>query len=275
MSETTLTATLGATGRPARPAERPWVRPLDRFGSLLLLAVLLALWELAAELRVVAPLLLGRPSIILTNLVRGLADGSLLYHAGVSLVSLLLGYTLAAVIGIPLGLLSGMHWRLGALLDPPVLLLYSAPLVAFYPLLLIWFGLGLGTVVALAFLLSVFPIVLNSALGARLTDQVLLRTAVSFGATPSDLFWRVVLPSAVPTIVSGMRLAAGRAVVGVIAGEFFGANAGLGFLISNAGTKLRTNDLLVGVILAALLGLAIAQLVALAERRVNRRMGRG
>jgi NitT/TauT family transport system permease protein len=107
-----------------------------------------------------------------------------------------------------------------------------------------------------------------------LTDTVLLRTAVSFGATGRDLFWKIVLPSAIPVVLAGMRLAAGRAVVGVIAGEFFGADQGLGFLISNAGTKLRTNDLLSGVVLTAVLGLLVARAVGWGEAWVNRRMGR-
>jgi ABC-type nitrate/sulfonate/bicarbonate transport system permease component len=262
----TIASRKGTAGRAARS--------LGRLSPLLLLLGILAAWELVAELGLFNPILLGRPTIIAANLVQGLLDGSLLVHLTTSVVSLLLGYSLACLVGIPVGLVMGMDWRVGAALDPLVLLLYAAPLVAFYPLLIIWFGVGTPTVVVLAFLIGVFPIILNSMLGARLTDAVLIRTAVSFGATRRDLFSKIVAPSAVPLILAGMRLGAGRSVVGVIAGEFFGANAGLGFLISNAGTKLRTNDLLVGVILAGLLGVMVTQILTRVEAWVNRRMGR-
>jgi ABC-type nitrate/sulfonate/bicarbonate transport system permease component len=258
----------------SRAARGPAAAFAGRFSALILLAVLLLSWELAAQLALAPPILLGRPSIIVTNLVLGLLNGSLLVHLQTSVASLLLGYVLACLIGVPIGLLMGMDWRIGAALDPLVLLLYSAPLVAFYPILIIWFGVGTPTVVVLAFLLGVFPIILNSMLGARLADAVLVRTAISFGATPGDLFWKIIAPSAAPLIVAGMRLGSGRAVVGVIAGEFFGANVGLGYLISNAGTKLRTNDLLVGVLLAAMVGVAVSVVVGFVERWVNLRMGK-
>jgi NitT/TauT family transport system permease protein len=242
--------------------------------ALLLLVAFVGLWELTSRLEIVPSVLLGRPATILEIIATGLWDGSLVVHVWASLRALVVGYVWACAVGVPVGLLMGMDWRIKAALDPIVYLMYSAPLVAFFPLLIMWLGIGLPTVIVLAFLFAIFPVILNTMLGARLADAVLLRTAVSFGATGRDLFWKIVLPSAIPVILAGMRLAAGRAVVGVIAGEFFGADQGLGFLISNAGTKLRTNDLLSGVVLTAVLGLLVARAVGRGEVWVNRRMGR-
>jgi NitT/TauT family transport system permease protein len=147
--------------------------------------------------------------------------------------------------------------------------LYSAPLVALFPLFIIWFGLGVRPVIAIAFLLSVTPITTNTLSGIKGVSPALLRAAKSFGAGKRDLLWRVILPASVPMVIAGLRLGIGRALTGVVVGELFGATAGLGFSIAYYGGLLKTTNMLASLAVIAVLGVVCTQGLSAVEARLD------
>lgn len=167
------------------------------------------------------------------------------------------GMALAVIAGITIGILSGASQAFREYTDAVISALYATPLVAIAPILILWFGIGPPSKIAVVFLMAIFPILINTAAGVRNTDASYIEVARSFGATRVQIIWKVMIPAAVPFVVTGIRLAIGRAIVGVVVGELFGARAGLGFLIFTAGQTFDVPQLFVGVITLAVLGMVL------------------
>ncbi len=144
-----------------------------------------------------------------------------------------------------------------------------SPLIAFYPIFVLWFGLGVPTVIAITFLLSVTQIAAATLNGVQNVNPGLVRAARSFGATERDLLWKVVLPASVPMMVAGLRLGIGRALMGVVVGELFGATAGLGYSISYYGALLKTTDMIASLVVIVALGVLCTQGLAAVEARFD------
>jgi NitT/TauT family transport system permease protein len=180
-----------------------------------------------------------------------------------------IGFSLALAVGIPLGLAAGWYRRFNYAVEPFLTALNATPQVAFLPLVIVWFGIGLPSRVVIIFLLTVLPIAINAAAGVRTTDVRLLRVAQGFGASQARIFATLILPSALPFLLAGLRLGIGRAMIGIVVGEIYGANAGLGFMINNAGARFETDAVFVGVITIAGLGLGFAEIIRRIERRVE------
>jgi NitT/TauT family transport system permease protein len=154
-------------------------------------------------------------------------------------------------------------------LDPFLWFLYSAPLIAFYPIFVLWFGLGVPTVIALTFLLSIPQIAANTLNGIHNVNPGLIQAARSFGATERDLLWKVVLPASLPAVIAGLRLGVGRALMGVVVGELFGATAGLGYSISYYGALLKTTDMIASLVVVMVLGVLCTQGLSALEARFD------
>jgi ABC-type nitrate/sulfonate/bicarbonate transport system permease component len=137
------------------------------------------------------------------------------------------------------------------------------------PVLIIWFGIGLPSKIAVVFLGAVFPIMINTAAGVRTVDRSLIQAARAFNATDRQLFLTVNLPACVPFVLSGMRLAVGQGLIGVFVGELLGAQHGIGLLVANAGASFQTATVLAGVALIAMAGVVLTNLLGLAERRFS------
>ncbi len=262
---------------PARRAEAPstsrFIAPVrDLAWSLAVPVVVLALWETLAAAGMLDPRLFSRPSAILAAAAQQVASGALVANAAASLAETALGFVLAALIGVPLGIVMGSWRRVDYMLEPFVIGLYSAPIVALYPLLIIWFGLGFSAMLVLVVLFAVFPIVVNTSLGVRTADSVLVRTGRSFGATPAEIVTKIILPAALPSILAGLRLAAGRALIGVVVAELFMGTAGLGYAIGVAAGTLRTADVFVGIFVLGIVGTGLTALVGAFERRLIRQV---
>ena len=136
------------------------------------------------------------------------------------------GFALAIVVGVPLGILMGWYSRVNAMLEPFVSALYATPRIALLPLVVIWFGIGIASKVAIVFLGAIFPILVNTITGVRTIEADFIKVARSFGASDRQMFLTVVLPSAVPMLLTGLRLGLGHALVGIVVGEMYGATAG-------------------------------------------------
>ena len=234
------------------------------------LALALGGWEAAARLSLVNPVVLASPARVGAALARQWSRGDLGSDLAWSGAEFAVGFGLAAVVGIVVGLAMGAWRGVELALDPFVWFLYATPLVALHPLLVVWVGFGFPVAVTLAFLLAVIPIVVNTLGAVRAADPVLVRAVRAFGGSRRAVATKVVLPGSLPLVLAGLRLAAGRALVGVVVGEMFGANAGLGFRMTLHGARLRTADALAPVVLLALLGVAVTQGLRLLEARLGR-----
>ena len=226
-------------------------------------------WQLLGSLGLVDQFLISSPIDVVGAMGDQLSNGVLLRNLKASLIELAVGFGIATVLGIGLGVVMGWYRRLDDAFDPFVWLGYSAPLVALYPVFLLIFGLGAPTVIAIAVLLAVFPILINTRSGVRNVDPRLVQAARSFGARDRQLFTKVVLPASLPLTMAGLRLGIGRAMVGVVVGEFFVGDVGLGYAIAYYGGLLRTNDMLAAVVVIAVLGVALTTLIGLIERRLD------
>ena len=175
------------------------------------------------------------------------------------------GLLLAIVAGLPLGILLGRSTTLNAMFDPFITAFNATPRLVFLPLLMLWFGIGLWSKVAIVFLGALFPLLINTYEGVRNADKVLINVVRSFGAGEWDIARLVVVPNSLPFIVVGLRLAIGRAVLGVVVAEFFGAQDGLGVVMVRAASHFQVNVVFAGLIVFAALSLLMTGLVKLAR----------
>jgi NitT/TauT family transport system permease protein len=228
---------------------------------------LLLAWEVTARVGAIDPVVFASPGRVGAAFARQWQSGQLAVDLLTSSLEFVLAYLLALVLGGAVGLLMGLARDAEYALEPFVWFFYAAPLVAFQPLLIVWLGFGFWSVIALAAALAAFPITINTHTGVRSTDPALLCAVRAFGGRRRDEVLKVVLPASVPLVLAGLRIGAGRALVGVVVGEMFGANAGLGFRLGFYGSRLRAADVLVQVLGIVLIGLAATQAVRMAERR--------
>jgi NitT/TauT family transport system permease protein len=230
----------------------------------------LILWELAAYYRIVNPIFLSSPSRVWKAAVELAETGELWANVQVSGIEFFVGYFISAIIGIPLGICLGWYRRFNYAFDPFVNALSAAPRVAFLPLIVIWIGIGFASKLALVILSGVFPIVMNSRDAVKTTPHHLLEAAESFQASQWQVFKTIVLPSAVPFIIAGLRLGAGRALIGVFVAELYVAQAGVGYMITQAGATFKTDIVLVGVIIFSATGMLTLEALGMLERRFDK-----
>jgi NitT/TauT family transport system permease protein len=180
-----------------------------------------------------------------------------------------LGLALAIAIGIALGLAAGWYRRFSYAIDPFLSALNATPQVAFLPLIVVWVGTGLGARVLIIVFLAVLPIAINARAAVRTTDPRLIKVAASFSAGDFRLFRTIILPSAVPFLLAALRLAIGRGMIGVVVGEIYGSAAGIGAMISQAGSRFQTDKVFVGVLTIVAAGMVLIEIVQRIERRVE------
>lgn len=223
---------------------------------------LIASWELVLTyLFPVDPFFFTKPSLIGAAFKEQIQGSKLWHDLAVSSQAFLWGFSFAVIVGIPLGLVMGWRRRVEYSLDPFLTALYASPLVALAPLFIIVFGVGVLGKAALVFLLAVFPFIFNTFAGVKSTDALLINVIRSFGGSEKDLYLKVILPSTMPYIIAGARLAIGRGLVGIIVGEFYAASEGIGFAISQAGDTYRLPDMFVGIIILSLIAVGLTELM--------------
>jgi NitT/TauT family transport system permease protein len=235
-------------------------------GLLSLLLVALA-WELAGRSGR-WPLIIAPLSDILAKFGQLVAAGELQRHVLVSLNEFLVGFAIAAVFGVGLGILMATSDAVHDVVDPWISAVYATPTVALAPMFIFIFGIDAPSKMAVVFLLAVFPIVINTVTGIRSTEQIYIDAARSFSANRRQIFTKVLIPSALPFIVAGLRLGIGRGLVGVVVGEFIGARAGLGFLIFRSSQGFQIDAMWVGVFLLAGTGVLAVSILQRVERRM-------
>jgi NitT/TauT family transport system permease protein len=228
----------------------------------------LALWELISRYLVANALFLAAPSQIVVAIVKLARSGQLGRDIAVSASEFALGYVIACVLGVALGL--AMAWSKTAKqsLQPWVSGLYATPIIALAPLFILWFGIGIWSKVVVVISLVIFPVAINTEAGLRTTSERLIEMLRSFGATPRQIFMKVSLPSAVPFILVGLKLGIGRGLIGVVVAELFGSRAGLGNLISQSADAFNMPELFAGVVILAGAGIVLTAAFGWLEGRL-------
>jgi len=193
--------------------------------------------------------------------------GEIWAHLGISGLELVVGLSAAIVVGVPLGLISGRYRTASYVLEPFVTALNATPQVAFLPLIVLWIGAGFPMRALIIFLLAVIPIVINTQAGVRTVDPRLLKLARSFSSSELHTFNTIILPSSVPFLIAGLRLAVGRSMIGIVVGELYGSAVGVGIMINKAGSMFETDKVFVGVLVIVLVGLVLSELLRWFERR--------
>src|SRR6516162_9114790 len=216
------------------------------------------------------PMFMSAPSLIFNAAVTMFSSGEIYHDLKISSIEFFWGYLLAVVVAIPFGILTGWYKRLSYVFDPFVNAMNATPRVALLPLVIIWLGIGILSKVGIIFLGAVFSILINTRDGVKTTPINLLTAARSFGASEWQIFKSVVLPSTVPFILTGLRLAVGRALIGVMVGELYAATAGIGFMITVAGATFHTDKVFVGVLIFAITGMVMTDVIDRYETRFDK-----
>jgi taurine transport system permease protein len=212
------------------------------------------------------PLFISKPSLIAAGYVDLIESGDLFHDLAVSAVPFFCGLAAAVVVGVPLGILMGWRVRLGYALDPLMTIFYASPLVALAPLLVIFFGVGVWGKTIIVFTLSVFPFIFNASAGVRAVDRLLVNVVRSLGGGEWALYRKVMLPSVLPYVVAASRIAVGRALIGVLVGEFFAASEGIGFAISRFGDIFAIDRMFACILTVMAIAVVLTEGIRWAER---------
>lgn len=263
MSATTAPALLAAAHAPRAPRRFS----LGRARRFVVPLLLVLAWEGAAQAGLISTRLLAPPSAILAAAWGLTVSGELGHHLLVSLGRVGSGLAIAITLGTGLGLLSGLSRRGEDAIDATLQMLRALPFLALVPLLILWLGIGEATKITLVALGATFPIYLTLFGGIRGTDPKLLEAGRVLGLSHAQRIVHIVLPAALPQALVGLRYALGTAWLSLVVGEQINATAGIGFLVMDAREFLRTDIIVVGLMVYALLGLGADQLVRMLERR--------
>lgn len=233
------------------------------------LIAVLAVWETLGASGLIDPLFISSPSRIVAAGWQLARERDFWNDLKISGSEFILGYGAAVALAIPLGLAVGLSKRLQYMLSPFVDTLNAVPRVTLLPLIVIWFGIGLWSKVAVVFLGAVIPILINTQSGVKTSEARFIRVAKSFSASKSKIFSSIVLPGTVPFIFTGLKYGAGRALLGVVVGELYASTAGIGHMIADAGNTFQTDVVFFGVFIFMAAGLAVVALLDACERRFD------
>ncbi|WP_084266587.1 ABC transporter permease [Paenibacillus sabinae] len=261
---------LKAVRRTAAASRRPvsWKPYLSDLGAGAILPVLtVALWQTAGSAGWVSPEFLPTPLTIVRSFARLAVSGELAHHLGVSLERALLGFLIGGAAGLLLGILTGLFRRAEYLLDPSVQVLRLVPHLAIAPLIILWFGFGEVSKVAIIISGSFFPLYLNTFMGIRHVDHKLLEVGRVLGFSPYQRLRRLILPGALPNILLGLRLSLAVAWISLVVAELIGSQSGVGFLINEAKQNSSTDIIFVGILIFAFVGKLIDSIFRVLERR--------
>jgi NitT/TauT family transport system permease protein len=236
--------------------------------SILLFVAIVLIWEVAVRSLGVPRFILPPPSEIGSAFWRGVASGLYLQHAVVTLTEVALGFLLGSVFGLTLGTVIAVSERAAYFIQPYITVLQSTPKVALAPLIVLWFGLGMGSKVVSAALVSFFPLMINAITGLQSTDEDRVNLVRSLGGSKAQVFFLLRLPNALPYLLAGLEIGLTLALIGTIVAEFIGAEEGLGMLMQSMNSNLDVagSFSVLGVLSA--IGLALNQLVTRIRRRV-------
>jgi NitT/TauT family transport system permease protein len=230
------------------------------------LTVVFSLWEIFGGR--IDPILFTTPSAIFLAAIKMIGSGELWLYLAPSLVVLMVGLTLAAIFGIAIGLLLARFWILDVALSVYITFLYSTPSVALVPLIVLWAGFETTAKIIILFMFAFFPMVINTYQGVKNVDPKLLEVGRAFRCSERQLWINIVLPAALPFIVTGLRLAVGRGLIGMVLADLYTAISGIGYLIVRTASTYQVDKMFVPIMTLGLLGVALTAMLRIVERRV-------
>ncbi len=225
-------------------------------GSSVILLFLIS-WELLFQFRLVNPLFISSPSRVVLALITIITDGSLLQNLIISGQEFVFGYGVAILIGFPVGIMLGWFKLIRAAFGPFIAAMQATPRIALMPLFIIWFGLGITSKIVIVLLSAIFPLIVNLQVAMSTIDNDLIHVARAYGASRWQVFRSIALPTSLPFLITGLRLAASRGLLGVIMAEVFGGAAGIGYMIQYAGSTFQTDKVFAGVLVVAFTGITL------------------
>jgi NitT/TauT family transport system permease protein len=234
--------------------------------GLLAVALFLAAWQAIFLVVPFNPLFISKPSLIAASFYELVVSGDLLRDLAVSAVPFAYGFSAAVVVGVTVGIVMGWRTRVGYALDPMMTVFYASPLVALAPLVIVFFGVGVSGKAIIIFLLSVFPFIFNAQAGVRAVDRLLVNVVRSLGGGEKDLYLKVVVPSVLPYIVAGGRIAIGRGLIGVLVAEFFAASEGIGYAIARYGDLFALDKMFACIVAIMIIAVVMTEGIRWAER---------
>ncbi|QNG17661.1 ABC transporter permease [Rhodococcus triatomae] len=230
----------------------------------------LGLWELAPRVGLADEVFLPPFSTVIDALFGLASSGQLWEHLSASLTRAVIGFSIAVVIAIPLGIAIAWYRPVSEFLSPILEVFRNTAALALLPVFVLILGIGEESKIALVIFACTFPILLNTISGVRTVDPLLIKSASSLGLPPVRLFQKVVLPAAVPTIFTGIRMAAAASILVLIAAEMVGAKAGLGYLITASQLNFQIPDMYAGIVAISILGVTLNAILVTIERRLSR-----
>ncbi|MGG1600535.1 ABC transporter permease [Paenibacillus naphthalenovorans] len=248
------------------PAKKSKLTPAWSY-PLVTIAIILLVWEICGQIGMIDPFMFSWPSKILVQTWGFIMNGSVFRHLAISGLEAAIGLAMA-MIGIPLGLVLGYWKKLEYSFDPIITALYTTPVVALTPLFVLWFGLDILSKIMMVFTMAVFPILINTMSGVKTTDPSLIKAARSYGANEFQMFKEVIFPSTLSYIITGIRLAIGRALIAVVVAEMLAANKGIGYAIRHASELFRTAEYLGYVGVLMVFSVLLTQLLKVVERKI-------
>ncbi|EHA1066666.1 taurine ABC transporter permease TauC [Aeromonas hydrophila] len=275
-----MSLTLSRPLDPARRIRLRWPLPRRLGVSLLTLCALLALWWLVARLGLISPLFLPPPAQVLQQFAtlagpQGFMDATLWQHLAASLQRILIALIAAAFFGVTVGIAMGLSTTLRGMLDPLIELYRPVPPLAYLPLMVIWFGIGETSKVLLIYLAIFAPVAMATLAGVQGAKQVRLRAARALGANRWQVLWYVIVPGALPDILTGLRIGLGVGWSTLVAAELIAATRGVGFMVQAAGEFLATDVVLAGILVIALIAFTLELGLRALQRRLTPWHGEG
>ncbi len=243
---------------------------MRRFLRISSLLAFFLIWEVICRFGLVNPLFLSPPSTVLITTGKLIKSGELITHISTSLYRAFLGFFLAAAIAIPHGILIAWSKNIDDITSPIVELFRPIPAVALIPVAILWLGIGDASKIAIIAFACYFPIILNTISGVRQVDVTLLKVAKLFGANRLQTLTKIVLPSAFPFIMTGLRISMAVALILLIITEMIGARAGLGFMIIDAEYTFKTDRMFAGIFTIGFIGITLNEVMVRIEKRATR-----
>lgn len=236
----------------------------------MLLVLLLVLWELAADFGWINSFIFSSPSMIAKCLLGMAADGSLFLHTGVTLLETVVSFALVVAVGLAVALMLWCSRSLSEILEPFLVMLNSLPKSALAPLLIVWLGNNMRTIIVAAISVALFGSILTLHTGFSQMDGEQVKLIYSLGGSRRDVLLKVLLPGSLPLIISNMKVNIGLCLVGVIIGEFLSARAGLGYLITYGSQVFAMTMVVTAIVVLCLMSVVLYQGIALIEKHYSR-----
>lgn len=224
------------------------------------IAIVIAAWQVFAALDVVSPLFASSPSLVAVAGYHYVTSAQFGKDISATGVDYAIGLALSIAIGVVVGFAVGWYQRVNYALDFLISFAYAAPRIALVPVIIVWFGIGTKTSVVITFLLAVFPVLVNTANGVRTVDPTLIEMARSVDVSRWGMFRSVLLPGAVPSIMTGVRLSVGLGLIGVVVSELLASTVGIGHMMSVAASNFETSKVFVGLIIISTVGVILTDL---------------